>query len=215
LRQERDALESRNALELERTRIARDLHDSLGSTLSEISLLSSIAQSSAQPTRDLWKIEQRARECVEALEDIVWATNPQADTVRSFIDHASRFATEFLTTAGIRITISAPQEIRSGKMQAAVRHNVFLAFKEALNNVVKHARATEVRIAFDRRDDRLGVLVSDNGLGTCPRENAGGADGSECHGLRNMRTRLTSVGGLATVESHPDQGTRIRFEIPL
>lgn len=212
---QRDELESRNALEAERTRIARDLHDSLGATLSEISLLSSIAQCSPQPTRELSKIEQRARESVEALEDIIWASNPQDDTVRSFVDHTSRFATEFLTTAGIRITVSAPPTIQAGQMQAAVRHNAFMAFKEAIHNIVKHARATEVQVTFARQSDHLDVTIADNGLGTCPPENACGPDNFQGHGLRNMRSRMASIGGSATVDGRPEHGTQVRFKIPL
>lgn len=212
---ERDELESRNALERERTRIARDLHDSLGAALSEISLMSSIAQTTGDPVQGLRKIESRAKDSIEELETIVWATDPKADTVHSFADHATRFATDFLASAGIKALVTIPPGILPGKMQANTRHHAFLAFKEAIHNVVKHARASEVRIGFEPSVPRLAVTIADNGRGNCPEENACGPDGSQCHGLRNIRSRLESIGGTASIESHPDCGTKVRFEIPL
>ena len=215
VKQERDELESRNALERERTRIARDLHDSLGAALSEISLMSSIAQTTGDPVQGLRKIESRAKDSIEELETIVWATDPKADTVHSFADHATRFATDFLASAGIKALVTIPPGILPGKMQANTRHHAFLAFKEAIHNVVKHARASEVRIGFEPSVPRLAVTIADNGRGNCPEENACGPDGSQCHGLRNIRSRLESIGGTASIESHPDCGTKVRFEIPL
>lgn len=220
LRMQREQVEAANLLERERSRIARDLHDSLGATLSEISLLSSITESQVPPSiaPNLGRIHKRTHEAVEALEAIVWATDPEADTVGGFVDHALGFANDFLTAAGVQVNLSKTPATVTGSttaMAAHLRHNAFLAFKEALHNVVKHARAREVRIVFDHSGRHLAVEVSDDGRGDCPPIETLATDGSTGHGLRNMRARLESIGGSMSLESHPGQGTRIRFEIPL
>lgn len=220
LRRQREQVEAAHVLERERSRIARDLHDSLGATLSEISLLSSITESQAPPSiaPNLGRIQRRTHEAVEALEAIVWATDPKADTVGGFVDHALGFANDFLTAAGIRVNLSKTPATVAGStttMAAHLRHNAFLAFKEAVNNVVKHARAREVRIVFDHWGHQLVVEVSDDGRGDCRPIETLENDDSTGHGLRNMKARLESIGGSMRLESHPGQGTRIRFEIPL
>lgn len=215
LQQERDELVEHNALEQERKRIARDLHDELGATLSEISLLCSIAQSSKQPSLELDKIESRALRSVEALEEIVWSVDPKADSVRSFVDHASRFAADFLSSARIRLDLLPPSVVMIGTLPAAARHNLFLAFKEALNNVVKHAQADQVNIRFDPTPKLLTIHVSDNGRGMSPSLVHAGNDGSQRHGLENMRSRLESVGGSVTIDSQPNRGTTLCFQVPV
>ena len=215
LQEERDEQAEQNVLEQERKRIARDLHDELGATLSEISLLCSIAQSSKNPSMELQKIESRALRSVEALEEIVWSVDPKADTVRSFVDHASRFATDFLASARIRLNLLPPSVVMTGTLQAAARHNLFLAFKEALNNVVKHAQADQVDIRFDPAPELLTIDISDNGRGDCPSPGDVGLRDSQCHGLVNMRSRLESVGGSMSIDSPPSQGTRVCFRVPV
>lgn len=218
LRRERGVLEVNKALERERDRIARDLHDSLGATLSEISLLSSMAEirPPVEVAQDVVRIQKRAQEAAEALEAIVWAADGKSDTVPRFVEYALNFAKEFLSVASIRLTVeselSATAQNRDAPMATHVRHNAFLAFKEALNNVVKHAQASEVTLRFVSSPQRLVIEVCDNGLGNCPKVKPDGASG---RGLRNMRSRLESVGGNLSVESPPLRGTRIRFELPL
>lgn len=212
---ERAALEAHKNVDAERDRIARDLHDSLGSTLSEISLLSSLAQSSLGFSQDLDRIQRRAQEGVEALEAIVWATDPEADTVAGFIDHATRFATEFLTAAGVRLTLSAHPGMTIAPMAAALRHNTFLAFKETLHNVVKHARASEVHIDFEPGLDRLMVSISDNGRGYLVTPDHEGTHPSRGHGRKNTRTRIESFGGSVEMGHEENGGTRVRFTVPI
>ncbi|MEY4325879.1 MAG: hypothetical protein RIS24_2050 [Verrucomicrobiota bacterium] len=215
LQEERDGLAEQNALEQERKRIARDLHDELGATLSEISLLCSIAQSSSKPLQELEKIESRALRSVEALEEIVWSVDPKADSVWSFLDHSSRFAADFLSSARIRLDLLMPSVVMAGNLTAAARHNLFLAFKEALNNVVKHAQADLVTIRFDPNPKLLTLEVSDNGRGFCPSSDNTGNDNSQHHGLGNMRSRLASVGGSMSIDSQPNRGTTVRFQVPV
>jgi signal transduction histidine kinase len=213
--EERDGLAEQNALEQERKRIARDLHDELGATLSEISLLCSIAQSSKKPLEELVKIESRALRSVEALEEIVWSVDPKADSVRSFLDHSSRFAADFLSSARIRLDLLMPSVVMDGNLTAAARHNLFLAFKEALNNVVKHAQADRVTIRFDPNPTLLTLEVSDNGRGFCPSSDNTDNDNSQRHGLGNMRSRLASVGGSMSIDSQPNRGTTVSFRVPV
>ncbi|MCX6871009.1 MAG: histidine kinase, partial [Verrucomicrobia bacterium] len=215
LQQRHDALLEQNALEAERKRIARDLHDDLGSTLSEISLLCSIAQSSKNSSVELGKIESRALRSVEALEEIVWSIDPKADSVRRFVDHTSQFAEEFLYSARIRLELIKPSVVMDGTLQAGVRHNLYLAFKESLNNVYKHAQADQVNIRFDLTPEHLSLRVSDNGQGNCPSLINADTGDSQSHGLRNMRSRLESVGGLVCVDSQPNRGTTIIFQVPV
>lgn len=216
LQQERDVLVVKNnALEEERKRIARDLHDDLGSTLSEISMLCSIAQSSKNPSAELSKIESRALRSVEALEEIVWSTDPKADSVQNFVEHASRFAEDFLYAARIRLDLIKPSVVMAETLQAGVRHNLYLAFKESLNNVFKHAQADQVNIRFDLTPEHLSIRVSDNGQGNCPSLVNGNTGHSRSHGLRNMSSRLESVGGLVCIDSQPNRGTTICLQVPI
>ena len=205
----------KNALEEERKRIAQDLHDDLGSTLSEISLLCSIAQSSKNPAQELSKIESRALRSVEALEEIVWSIDPKADSVQNFVEHSSRFAEDFLYTARIRLDLIKPSVVMAETLQAGVRHNLYLAFKESLNNVFKHAQADQVNIRFDLTPEHLSVRVSDNGQGNCPSLVNGNTGHSQSHGLRNMRSRLESVGGFVCIDSQPNLGTTVCFQVPV
>ena len=215
LQQKLDALLEQNALEAERKRIARDLHDDLGSTLSEISMLCSIAQSSKNPSMELGKIESRALRSVEALEEIVWSIDPKADSVCSFVDRTSQFAEEFLHSANIRFDLIKPSPMIDGTLPGEIRHNLFLAFKESLNNVYKHAQADQVNIRFYLTPKHLSLEVSDNGQGYCPSLVDAVSRNSQSHGLSNMRIRLESVDGLVCVESQPNRGTTICFQVPI
>jgi len=215
LQRERDALAAQNALENERKRIARDLHDELGASLSEISLLCSLAQSSTNPLRELQRIENRTIRSVEALEVIVWSVDPKADTVRNFVDHASQFATNFLSCAQLRLEVVPPSTVMAGTLQATARYNLYLALKEALHNIVKHARAHLVQIHFDLKPEELILTVSDDGCGLPQNDSVSAADGSQNHGLRNMRSRLEQAGGSVQIESNPGRGTTLRFRVPV
>ena len=224
LRQRSQELETARALERERTRIARDLQDSLGATLGEISLLSSLAETHATPDQieGLTRIQRRAREATEALRNIVWAIDPEADTVAHFIDHASGFGNDLLLAAGLKSQISRPPAgvlAASAVMSATHRHHASLAFREAVHNAVRHSKAQMVNLGFELDTGRLTVWVVDDGCGTCPQPgeprpetDAAGAGG---HGLRNLQARLDAIGGSVSIDSHPDHGTRVRMEVPL
>jgi signal transduction histidine kinase len=201
------------ALHQERARIAKDIHDDLGANLTQIALLSEFArQDRATPERvdvHTGKISTTARQAVKSLDEIVWAVNPHNDTLAELIDYTQQFALDHLQLAGIRCRFDLPEKLRERDVSADVRHNLFLVVKEALNNVVKHSKATEVWLRFLNTDDHLRIVVEDNGHGF-----EGAVEHRWADGLKNMRQRMQEAGGAFRVESRPGQGTRITLELP-
>ena len=226
LRRRLEQLERQRALERERARIARDIHDDLGASLTRITLLSQSVGSELdnpdQARADVDQIYQTARDLTRAMDEIVWAVNPKHDTLDSLVNYLGRFAQKFMSTAGIRCRLDAPMEFPHTSVTTEIRHNVFLAFKEALNNVIKHAKATEVRVLLELLADRFTLTVADNGCGFKSERDATApaADGEQTraasgNGLANMQKRLEEIGGHCKVISAPGEGTRVEFSIPL
>jgi signal transduction histidine kinase len=205
---------------LERSRIAKDIHDDLGANLTEISLLSDLAQGEDVPRdekeTDLKKIGTRARELTDSIADIVWAVNPQHDALDSFISYACTHAEDYLRSAQLHCRLNIPTTVPAIPLTSAVRHNLFLALKEALNNIVKHAHASEVSLRFSVTPRGLRLAVEDNGCGFDPRSiHETSEKNRRGHGLFNMRRRMEDVGGTFRLQSQPRQGTRIELELPL
>ena len=198
--------------EKERARIARDIHDDLGATLTQITLLSDrskngVAEDLQANTR---KISATAREMARSLDEIVWAINPEHDTLEGLVEYLTQSADEFLEDTAIRSRIKVPTPLPSHVISAEMRHDLFLAFKEALNNSVRHARAAEINIEFVISSDHFQIEIVDNGAGFEPASVAGGGNG-----LKNMRSRLASIGGRFELSSQPGHGTSIKLAIPL
>ena len=162
-------MERQRALERERARIARDIHDDLGASLTRITLLSQSVRSELESEHragaDVDQIYSTARELTRSMDEIVWAVNPQHDTLDSLVTYLGRFAQHFLSAAGIRCRLDVPLDLPALALTAEIRHNVFLAFKEALHNVVKHAQATEVRLSLELRPEGFMLVIADNGRG--------------------------------------------------
>ena len=192
-------LERQQALERERTRIARDLHDDLGSRLSLIGLMTEGTGASAV-----------ARSAAETLDQLVWTVNAQNDTAGSFAAYASRFAEEHLDAAGLRHRCHVEPGLGARELAADTRRQVYLAFKEAITNVVKHAGASDVRISMAIEGEMLVVEVADDGCGFT----VGSGDPTGI-GLGGMRARLHAVGGSVDLTSVPGGGTRVVFRTPL
>jgi signal transduction histidine kinase len=213
VRRKLEQIEMQQMVEKERARIARDIHDELGASLTEIGLLSEFAQRDTAPAdrvkADIQQIAGKARGCTRALDEIVWAVNPRNDTLDGFVTYACAYAQEHLRLAGIRCRLEAAMPMPSRSLRADLRHHLFLAFKEALNNVVKHAQASEVDLKMFVEGNRLAVLISDDGRGFDP------AAASCGDGLANMKERLESAGGAFQCESRPGSGTRIRLAMGL
>jgi signal transduction histidine kinase/ligand-binding sensor domain-containing protein len=206
-------LEQKAALDRERARIARDIHDDLGGSLTQTLLLVNLTgKHQADPVRVsgyLKQISSGVRQVVQSLDEIVWAANPGNDHLPAFVDYVGQFAAEFLQAANIRCWFDLPDAPPDRPLAPEVRHNLFLALKESLNNVVRHADASEVRLRLTATDELLSVIVEDNGRGFAKAPDSTGADG-----LHNMRQRLSAMGGRCVIESTPGAGTRVCLFLP-
>jgi signal transduction histidine kinase/ligand-binding sensor domain-containing protein len=210
LRARLHVLEQQAALDKERSRIARDLHDDLGGRLTQVVLLNELAlqdNTVAAPERDRAReVSGAMRQVIKALDETVWALNPRNDTLPDLIDYFGQFSVEFLHAANIRCRVDLPDHPPKLPVPADVRHHLFLVLKEALNNVVRHAQAAEVhlRVSLDHR--KLQITIEDNGHGF-------GVGASDLHadGLRNMRERMVELGGAFDLTSTAT-GTRIAFQ---
>lgn len=206
------ALKIRNAREGERSRIARDLHDDLGASLTEISILAALAAEDAEKTPlqpSLDQLSVKAKHVVGSLDEIVWAVNPREDNLRSLIEYIAAFAREFLDIARIPLRIDVVREIPERSLPTPQRHGVFLAAREALNNIVKHSGAKEVQLRIALKDQMLGIEIEDDGCGFEPDYAAGG------NGLGNLKQRMQEAGGDCRIETFRMQGTTIFLTLPL
>jgi signal transduction histidine kinase/ligand-binding sensor domain-containing protein len=211
-----ERLEQRQALERERTRIAQDLHDDLGSGLVEINLGSELAQDTTLSVGEVREhtreIGARAREMVTALDEIVWAVNPKHDTLASLATYFCQYAQHFFAATSVRCHLAVARNLPAAPLDAEQRHSLFLAFKEALCNAVQHSGATDLRLSITAPEGILIVTMSDNGSGWDPGvpDERVGADG-----LGNMRRRLQQLGGRCELTTSPGGGTTVTFRVPL
>jgi signal transduction histidine kinase len=207
------ALEKQAALDKERSRIAKDIHDDLGGSLTQIKLLFELTQRKrAEPD----KVEQlgeeglaATRQIIKSMDEIVWAVNPRNDSLPHLIDYIGQFAIEFLARAGIRCRVDLPDRPVEWEISPEARHNLFLVVKEALNNVIQHAGANEVWLRVTATETILTITIEDNGHGFEHKPANGHADG-----LPNMNHRMAEIGGQSTVESRAGAGTRISLTFP-
>jgi signal transduction histidine kinase len=201
---EREAAERERALEAERSRIAQDLHDDLGSSLTEISVLARKGQGS--PARDelptLFRaIAGKARGLVGALDIIVWAVDPKDDSLESVADYLGDFASEYLSHSGITCRFDIPVAMPSIMLDGRLRYGLLLAVKETLNNIERHSHASEVEFRMAFAEDAIQIIISDNGIGFDAGKKYAG------HGLKNLPLRLSSLGGRYNIESSVGKGT--------
>ncbi|MBC8095663.1 MAG: ATP-binding protein [Akkermansiaceae bacterium] len=217
-----EQLERQKALEQERSRIAKDIHDDLGASLTRISMLSQSARGDVgnPPATDacLRQIYSTTGELTNAMAEIVWAVNPQHDTLDSLASYIQKFAHDFLKAANIRCRLDMPLDPPLWHLRAEVRHNVFLAFKEAVNNAVKHAGASEIRISLKVERAAFVLGVEDNGHGFEPgTKEPGGSPGTHSFssGLSNFQRRLHEIGGTCEISSAPGKGTKVQFFVPI
>jgi signal transduction histidine kinase len=206
-----EQLEQERALAHERERIARDLHDDLGSSLARISLLSGLLKSDrdnpVQIESHAVKISQSADQTVRALEEIVWAVRPGSDSLQSLVEYIAHFANELFDGGGIHCRLDLPPDLPACPLPPEVRHNIFLVVKEALTNALKHAAAREVRIRAEATAEGLEIMVQDDGRGF---DTQGRSQG---HGLDNMRRRAQALGENLAIESRPGHGTTVRLRL--
>jgi len=207
-------VEQETALERERSRIAQDLHDELGSSLTRISLLSDLVRADKdnpdQVATHASKLSSAAGQTVRSLEEIVWAVRPGSDTLQSLVDYITHFAGELFEGSATRCRLDVPDELPARTLPPDVRHNIFLIVKETLTNTLKHAGATEVHLQIKAGAKNLEIAISDNGRGF--DVNAVSADGKR-NGLDNMRRRASAVGGTLALTSARGTGTRMEFSV--
>lgn len=212
--QERQRAERRREIEQERARVAHDLHDDLGAGLTEVNMLSSLVKSpttsAAEKQRYLDDLTETARRMVTSLDEIVWAVNPRNDTIASLASYFGSYAQRLLDLAGVSCGLDMADDLPEHPLDPKFRQEIFFAFKEALTNVVRHARATQVWLRLAVRERRLVVEVADNGRGFNLSAPPAGSDG-----LNNMRERLKTIGGKCEIVSDAKTGTAIRFSAPL
>ncbi|MEY2598343.1 MAG: hypothetical protein RLZZ142_602 [Verrucomicrobiota bacterium] len=207
-------LEAETALERERIRIARDMHDELGASLTRIALMGDLAamETSREPkiAGQFAEISHAARTVSSTLDGIVWTVNPHNDSLERLVGYLGEFASEFTSTVGLDLELSLPKNVPSLPLSADTRHHILLSVKEALNNTAKHASASKIRLAVTTSPSLLQIELSDNGQGFEPSSIA-----ASSNGLQNMRQRLQSLGGSCTLSSTPGEGTSLRFSLPL
>jgi signal transduction histidine kinase len=210
----RQVVEQHRAIEQERIRVARDLHDELGAGLTEVGILGALAKNPAVPQEEqkryLDQLTDSARALVTGLDEIVWAVNPHYDSVGSLATYFSLFAQRFLNLAGIACRLQVAESFPDYPLDSKLRHGIFLAFKEALNNVVRHAGATEAQVKMEVAGNQLVIAIRDNGRGL---QAAGAASGQD--GLAGMRERLRQLGGECRIASEAGQGTTVEFRLGL
>jgi signal transduction histidine kinase len=223
MRRKLERLQRQQAVERERARIARDIHDDLGAGLTRVSLLSeSVSAEEVTPPQAaevLSSIFLATREMTQAMDEIVWAVNPQHDTLDSLAAYLGKFAQDFLEGTGLRCRLDMSVQLPNWRLEAEVRHNLFLAFKESLNNALRHAGATEVRISLATNTHAFTIVVEDNGRGFShdPVRTDASIFGSSTgrNGLANMRHRLQQIGGQCKIQSAIGKGTRVEFVVPV
>jgi signal transduction histidine kinase/ligand-binding sensor domain-containing protein len=225
LRRRLARLAQEQAMQRERMRIAQDMHDEIGSKLTKISFMSERAKGELEGQDEvagkLDAIAHTSRDLLQSLDEIVWAVNPLNDNLEHLAAYLGQYATEYLQNTTVECELHIPRGLPHAPLSAETRHNLFLAFEEALNNALKHGRASRVRVAMAAGSARFEITVQDNGCGF----DSGAAGGNTSNdgprlkhggnGLLNMRQRLTEVGGQCSVRSEPGHGATVTLCIPL
>jgi signal transduction histidine kinase len=214
LHRELAVMKQHEELEKERARIARDLHDQLGANLMQVALLGELAEVDKDQPGEVEEhakqIYQTARETTKALDEIVWAVNPSNDTLDGLVNYICKYAQEYYELAGLKYRIDVPSELPDVTLPPEVRHNVFLAAKEAVNNVVKHAQASSAWLRLKLESDHVTFEIEDDGRGLADMNEKTGRNG-----LRNMRKRLEDVGGSFSIEPAREKGALVRMKVPI
>lgn len=209
----RERAEQQRMVAEEKSRIARDLHDDLGASLTEIGLQADVARraplDAAQATEQFGVIADKTRTMVSALDVIVWAVDPEENTLQATAEYLGGYAEDFLSASGVDRRFKIPVELPAITVDGHTRHGIFLAVKEALNNIVRHARATVAEFAVSFDGKILRIEITDNGVGFDT------AKTSEGYGVESLHKRLENLGGSCQIESRPGSGTKIEMILPI
>jgi ligand-binding sensor domain-containing protein/signal transduction histidine kinase len=207
------------ALERVRMRIAADLHDDIGGSLSRISIQSEVARREAtasgeSPVRRLEEIADSARGLVDALADVVWSVDPRRDDLASLMRRVREYADDVLPGSGVRWTYTAPPHLDHVKLDPQARRHLFLFLKEAITNVVRHAGARSASLTIDLAPRELRLELRDDGRGFIPDAPSCAGD-PDRHGIASMRARAARLAALIAIESSPTAGTCVSLRMPL
>jgi signal transduction histidine kinase len=214
-------VERAHALERERTRIARDLHDEVGAALTEIAMQhywvqKEITGLAAPATLDrVEKARQSAVDLVRSVDAIVWAVNPANDTLDRFVPYLTHSIEQFAEAAGVRLELDVPDRVPPEPIDGGTRHSLFLVVREAVNNAVKHGRPSRLRFHLQVQESgpgsRLSIMIADDGQG-CDHS---ALTAGERSGITNMRRRIDELGGRFSITSSVGEGTRVEIDMPL
>ena len=206
----------REALERERQRIARDIHDQLGASLTQVALLGEMVEIDKEYPEEVGaharQISQTARDTTRGLDEIVWTVNPSNDSLEGLINYVCKYAQEYLEVAGVRYRLEVPAQLPPVPLLPEVRHNVFLAAKEAVTNVVRHAKASEVHLRLHLAPGSFTLEIQDNGRGVAGLDEKAARTRN---GLRNMFKRMEDIGGAFSLGPAPGGGALVRLTVPL
>jgi signal transduction histidine kinase len=201
-------------LQRERARLARDIHDDLGSRMTQLVLHGEVAQSElpaeSKTRHQIDRICEEARDVLSTVDEILWAVNPRRDTLRDFTSFVCGYAQEYLKSTSIQCLLEVDPEMSSATFDLPLRRSLLLAIKETLNNAVKYSEATELLLQIQWQKENLIVVVHDNGKGFDPAK-----VNPDRNGLTNMARRMSELGGRCVVTSEAGKGCRIEFDIPL
>ena len=213
LRTEMLRLKKQGELERERLRIAHDIHDDLGARITQISLVSAISQDDASLQEkariEFGRITQMSRDLVSALYETVWAVNPEYDNLYALGNYLCQMVNQLCERTNFRCRLDVSVLPREIQVSSQVRHNITMVVKEAINNVIKHASASEVTLCMSLKNDVLDISVCDNGCGFQHVSQDGG------YGLTTMKQRMENIGGECSIESTPGHGSAIRLRLRL
>jgi signal transduction histidine kinase/ligand-binding sensor domain-containing protein len=215
-RLELERLERVHEMERERTRITGEMHDEIGSKLARISFLSEIVKGEVNhPNGVVDSLSKTARELLQSLDRMLWAVNPRNDSLEKLSAYLNRYAAEYFQNTPVRCRLAFPENLPAVPLSAETRHNIFLAFEEALANTLKHSAATQVSAELVCHNGTIEIDVTDNGRGFNVETQAAKHDTSEQLGLSGMTERLHSIGGDCRITSSPGSGTVIKFVLPI
>jgi signal transduction histidine kinase len=194
-----------------RSKVARDLHDDIGSTLSSINIISKLAmnESNGNTHRHLQRIGEHSAKMMESMSDIVWSINPNNDSLEQMMVKMKEFAAEILEPRNITYTFQGEESLNVTALEIQVRKNIFLIFKEAINNAAKYSEATLVTVQLEVKENTLHLLIADNGKGF---DMNGVKPGN---GLLNIRERAKVIDASLALRSSPKSGTQFKLEIPI
>src|SRR5665213_2010532 len=210
-----EVLERTHAAERARGRIAKDIQDDLGASLTRIMMLGMRTEGELSERRDvgvhLRKIVNFSRATIQSMDEIVWAVNPKNDTLDGLVGYLNEYVVQLFQDSGIRCRLELPVASHI-MLPSDVRHDLFLVVKEALNNVLKHAKASEIQVQILSEDSAIRLIIEDNG---CGFDAAQKQEGRRGNGLRNMRKRMDSLGGRMEISTTPGHGAKLQFVLPV